>query len=177
MTTWARLKILDWSLHVYGKDKWILWTVIIRHWPVLYGSLWSQFLSNHMRQTQGTWLKFTSREGQVNTGNCNCLTLTYIVWFTELWSQFLSNHMGQAHGTGLIFAFREGQQNTVQSNCWIDHLFKSTTCVKAPALNIPNQFLYYFVLYKSATFTWAPSACKFIPKTQIVLQMMATYYL
>ena len=38
--------------------------------------------------------------------------------------------------------------------CWISHLFKSATCVKAPALNIPDQFLNDFVLYKSATFTW-----------------------
>ena len=61
--------------------------------------------------------------------------------------------------------------------CWIGQLFKSATCLKAPALNIPYQFLYDFVPYKSATFTWAPSANKFIPKTQIVLGMTATYYL
>ena len=58
--------------------------------------------------------------------------------------------------------------------CWIGHLFKSATCIKVPALNIPDQFLYNFVLYKSATFTWAPSASKFIPKTHIVLHMTAT---
>ena len=61
--------------------------------------------------------------------------------------------------------------------CWIGHLFKCATCVKAPAFNIPDQFLYDFVLYKSATFTWAPSASKCIPKTQFVLRMMTTYYL
>ena len=54
---------------------------------------------------------------------------------------------------------------------------ESATCIKAPAFNIPDQFLYDFVLYKHATFTLVPSARKFIPKMQIVLHMTATYYL
>ena len=56
------------------------------------------------------------REGQVNTANCNDLTLTCIMWFTELWSQFLSNHMGQVQGTWWKFTRREGQVNTVNCN-------------------------------------------------------------
>ena len=49
------------------------------------------------------------------------------------------------------------------------------TALRAPPLNIPGQFLYTFVLYKSATFTWAPSASKFIPKTQIPVKILIAH--
>ena len=59
----------------------------------------------------------------------------------------------------------------------MDHLYKSTTCVKAPVWNIPNYFLYELLLYKSATFINEISASNFIPKTHIVLRKTAVCYL